>query len=59
MFADDTLYFENKYAEIFNYNCKTELNNINKWLIYNMLLLNLNNTCYMLIKSRHIINILI
>ena len=38
MFADDTnLYFENKSAEILNYNCQTELKNINKWLIYDSL----------------------
>ena len=29
MFEDDTtLYLENKYAEIFNYNCQTELNKL-------------------------------
>ena len=34
MFVDYiTLYFENKSAEILNYNCHTELNNINEWLI--------------------------
>ena len=58
MFADDTtLYFENKSAEILNYICQTELKNINKWLIYNRLSLNLNKTCFMSINSRTIINI--
>ena len=60
MFADDTnLYFENKSAEILNYNCQTELKNINKWLIYDItyrLSLHLNKNCYMLINSRTIIN---
>ena len=58
MFADDTiLYFENKSTEIINYNCQTELKNINKWLLYNRLSLNVNKTCYMLINSRTITNI--
>ena len=43
MFADDTtLYFKNTSAEILNYINQTELKNINKWLIYNRLSLNLN-----------------
>ena len=46
MFADDK-YFENT----------KELKNINKWLIYNRLSLNLNKTCFMSINSRTIINI--
>ena len=58
MFADDTtLYFENTSAELLNYICQTELKNINKWLIYNRLSLNLNKTCFMSINSRTIINI--
>ena len=58
MFADDTtLYFENTSAELLNYICQTELQNINKWLIYNRLSLNLNKTCFMSINSRTIINI--
>ena len=45
MFADDTtLYFLNKSIEILNYNSQMELININKWLIYNRLSLNLNKT---------------
>ena len=42
---------------IFNYICQTELKNINKWIIYNRLSLNLNKTCFMSINSRTIINI--
>ena len=38
---DTTLYFENKSVEILNYNCQTKLTNINKWLIYNRLSLNI------------------
>ena len=58
IFEDDTtLYFENTSAEILNYIYQTELKNINKWLIYNRLSLNLNKTCFMSINSRTIINI--
>ena len=58
MFAyDTTLYFLNKSAEILNYIFQTELQNINKWLIYNRLSLNLNKTCYMLINSITVIHI--
>ena len=62
MFAEDiTFYFENKSAKILNlviklnFNCQTDLKYINKWLIYNRLLL--YKTCYILINLRIIINI--
>ena len=51
------LYILNTSAELLNYICQTELKNINKWLIYNRLSLNLNKTCFMSINSRTIINI--